>query len=94
MIVVLVIVIAVRQRAHRQPQPTVQHGISPVNNPAFNEPEAEYSTMIYDEIKIGPVMPPRAPQYDTVEFAMASTPKLVLMQSTTRLTPKPKSLRQ
>ena len=66
MIVVLVIVIAVRQRAHRQPQPTVQHGISPVNNPAFNEPEAEYSTMIYDEIKIGPVMPP---QYDTVEFA-------------------------
>ena len=66
-VIVGLVILTVRQRAHLQP--TVQHGIPPVNNPAFNESEPEYAAMNYAEI--GPVMPPQAPQYDTVGFAHA-----------------------
>jgi hypothetical protein len=66
-VIVGLVILTVRQRAHRQP--TVQHGIPPVNNPAFNESEPEHAAMNYAEI--GPVMPPQAPQYDTVGFAHA-----------------------
>ena len=61
-ILVMVIVI-MRQRAQQQPQPATQQVFPPVNNPAF---EPEYATMNYDVV--GNVMPPQAPQYDTVGF--------------------------
>ena len=63
-VIVGLVIFTVRQRAHLQP--TVQHGIPPVNNPAFNESGPEHSAMIYAEI--GPVTPPQAPQYETPSF--------------------------
>jgi len=50
-------------RAQRQPQPAVQQSIPPVSNPAF---EPTYAAVNYAEV--GHVLPPRAPQYDTIEF--------------------------
>ena len=61
-VVILVMAIRmIRQRAQRQPQPQPQ-AVPPVNNPAF---EPEYAAVNYAEV--GNVLPPRAPQYDTVD---------------------------
>ena len=62
-VILVMAIVIIRQRAQRQPQPQPQV-VPPVNNPAFTEPE--YATMNYDEV--GNVLPPQAPQYDTVDF--------------------------
>ena len=62
-VILVMVIVIMRQRAQQQPQPATQQVFPPVNNPAF---EPEYATMNYDVV--GNVMPPQAPQYDTVGF--------------------------
>ena len=62
-VILVMAMLTIRQRAHRQPQPTVQQSIPPVrvNNPVF---KPEYAALNYAEVAVGNVMPPQAPQYE------------------------------
>ena len=61
-VILVMAIVIIRMRSQRQPQPQPQ-AVPPVNNPTF---EPEYAAVNYAEV--GNVLPPRAPQHDTVGF--------------------------